>query len=99
MSLLDTIKADQLAARNSKDTVAASLLPTLISEASKITDDRVITTIKKFLKSVENARDILAGSPDALSAKAVINLNREIVILNGYLPQQLDEARLRLTKG
>ncbi len=71
MSLLDTLKADQLAARKSSDKIAAPLLTTLIGEASKvsdedfkkgqteITDEKVLRTITKFLKGAVETKGIL----------------------------------------
>ena len=68
MSLLEQIKADQLNARKAKDTVVTNLLTTLIAEASKvsdedfkkgntqITDAKVQSTIRKFVKNAEETK-------------------------------------------
>jgi uncharacterized protein YqeY len=130
MSLLDKIKADQLSARKSKDTVAASLLTTLIGESTKvsdeefkkglteITDEKVIVTIKKFLKGAEETKKVLDGeftrvlghSPSddqtyllgdkdrafmEVTVPKMRIVEREIAILNGFLPKQMDENQLR----
>ena len=69
--MLNKLKADQLAARKDNDKVAAALLTTLLGEATKvsdedfkkgateITDEKVIVTIKKFLKNTEETKRIL----------------------------------------
>jgi uncharacterized protein YqeY len=148
MSLLEKIKADQLAARKARDTVAAPLLTTLIGEATKvsdeeykkaqaaaekvespedkaaridlktgeptpisvtveITDEKVIATLKKFLKNAEeteghlhDAYDKAISSPStaiesyAIAPKMSV-ATQEIAILKNYLPQQMDETQLR----
>lgn len=95
MSLLSTIRNDSLTARKARDTVAASLLVTLLSEAEmtglndgkrESSDTEVIATIRKFLKNNAEARTV---RPD----DAV--LQREAQILEGYLPRQLSEDELR----
>jgi uncharacterized protein YqeY len=70
MSVLETIKADQLKARLAKDKEATSLLTTLIGEASKISeedfkagvtevsDKQVLAVITKFLKNVTQLREL-----------------------------------------
>lgn len=71
MTMLNKLKADQLTARKTNDKIAASLLTTLLGEATKvsdedfkkgateITDEKVIVTIKKFLKNTEETKRIL----------------------------------------
>lgn len=71
MTMLERLKADQLLARKTNDKVAASLLTTLLGEATKvsdeefkkgmteITDEKVIVTVKKFLKNTEETLRIL----------------------------------------
>lgn len=74
MNLIERIKADQLEARKSRDTVAAALLTTLIGEAMTLTDSelkdqtagRIIdfdqkttATTTKFLKNAKATREIL----------------------------------------
>jgi uncharacterized protein YqeY len=130
MSMLEKLKADQLTARKAKDSVATALLTTLIGEASKvsdeefkkglttITDEKVIVTIKKFLKNAEEAKRfmdieftrVMGHSPDDGKTRPVTPegrvfmegfvpkmrvADREIAILNEYLPQQMDEFQLR----
>ena len=95
MSFLDTLRTDALTARKARDSVAASLLVTLLSEAEQTglndgkrpsTDAEVLATIRKFLKNNGEAR---AVRPD----DAV--LAREASLLEGYLPKQLSEDEQR----
>ena len=130
MTMLNKLKADQLTARKTNDKIAASLLTTLLGEATKvsdedfkkgateITDEKVIVTIKKFLKNTEETKRILdtefeqvmGHSPDSMKTYPLTDegrvfmenrtakwqaVKREISILNGYLPQQMDESQLR----
>lgn len=67
MSMLDRLKADQLAARKDRDAVRAALLTTVISEASYVseqdfkagrtqtTDEKVVRTVKSFMGNIEKA--------------------------------------------
>jgi uncharacterized protein YqeY len=100
MSILEQIRADQLTARKAKDALSASLLTTLIGEATKITDEdfkkgqtavtdeKVIATLKKFLKNAQDTKLALGDDPRAETTE------REIALLNNYLPQQMSEADL-----
>lgn len=130
MTILNQLKTDQLTARKTNDKVAANLLTTLLGEATKIsdedfkkgateiTDEKVIVTIKKFLKNTEENKRILDAefnlvvghSPDSMKTYPLTDdraafmedrstkwqtVQREINILNGYLPQQMDVVQLR----
>ena len=101
MSLLETIKADQLTARKAKDTVATNLLTTLISEASKvsdedfkkgnteITDAKVHSTIRKFVKNAEETKLALA---EDFTRNLGIPFTREIVAIDAVVSQ--DDGKL-----
>lgn len=91
--LLDTLKADQLAARKEKNEVATSLLTTLYSEAVNVgknkanrasTDDEVISIVKKFIKSANENKDIYTKSNNTDRIQVI---EKELTILNSYLPQ------------
>lgn len=96
MSLYQKIKSDQLQARKARDSVAISLLTTLMGEAAmpgkndgnrESTDAEVTATIKKFIKNI-----------DSLPSAAVTDASKaERLILEGYLPRQLSEAELKET--
>ena len=82
--LLEKIKKDQLEARKAKDKVLAKLLTTLIGEASPsgngvIDNNAVKATITKFLKNARITNNIRPSG----------TLNREISILESYLPEVL----------
>lgn len=96
MSLIDTIKADQLTARKNREAIRASLLTTLLGEANMVaknanrekpTDDEVTAVIRKFLKG--NA-EVLAHADDADSLVA----SKEKEVLESYLPKQMTEDEL-----
>lgn len=93
--LLKTIQADSLAARRARDTVRATLLTTLYSEAAMVgkndgnrdsTDDEVIKVIRKFVKGIDES---LAVKTEGPAAEA---LRTEKALLEAYLPVQVTEA-------
>lgn len=93
MSLLQTIKADQLAARKNRESIKASLLTTLLGEAQSIgkndgnresTDAEVIAVIKKFVKNIGEVVKVTSSDSDAHQT-ALTEKN----ILESYLPSQL----------
>lgn len=90
--LIDQLKADRIAAMKARDEVAKNLLGTLLGAASKDAkqpdDETVVRTIRAFLKSVEETIGHLAGRDTSVQ-------EREKAILEGYLPQLLDEAATR----
>jgi len=88
VTLLQQIKKDQLRVRKAKQAIPASLLTTLLGEASMIgkndgnresTDAEVISVIKKFIKNIDES---LKVKPDKV-------LVLEKLLLEGYLPTQL----------
>ncbi len=93
MSLLSRIKKDQLQARKDRFTQVASVLTTLIGEASmagkndgnrESTDLEVVAVIKKFIKNLDELMAIVGDGNDGfLEAMA------EKMVLNVYLPSQL----------
>lgn len=97
MTLLETIKADQLIARKTKATLSADLLTTLYAEAAKVgkdkgnresTDEEVIAVIQKFLKNNKESQVVVKG-------KDLDDLKAEELVLVSYLPTQLSEADVR----
>lgn len=94
MSLLSTIRRDQVSARKSREALATALLTTLLSEASMIglndgkresTDIEVISVIKKFIKGID----------ETLTIRPSDDLYQERAILERYLPSQLSEDELK----
>jgi hypothetical protein len=108
MSLLQTIKQDQLSARKARDSDTTRILTTLIGEAEMVgknagsresTDEEVRAVVKKFIKN--NQELIAAGSKSDIEANAARNAIaiQENVILQGYLPAQLSEDQLNSLIG
>lgn len=101
MTLINTIKHDQLEARKAKETIKIDLLTTLYSEAVMVgknstpprdtTDAEVITMVKKFLK---NTNEFLTLAGDRRDGDRVEVLTQEIELLQRYLPKQLTEDEL-----
>mgnify|MGYP000042907762 CR=1 FL=1 len=96
--LLEKLQAASLDARKAQNTIAASLLTTLYSEAARVgkdqgnrvsTDEEVVAVVKKFSKNID---ETLAALPEADARVAVLRIEKEL--LAAYLPQQLDEAGL-----
>jgi uncharacterized protein YqeY len=99
MSLLSEIKKDQLQARKNKKTTEATLLTTLIGEASMIgknagnretTDYEVVAIIKKFIKN--NTELMSVAHQDSIAYGLAKD---ESEFLTQYLPVQMTEEDLR----
>jgi hypothetical protein len=92
--LIDTVKADRLAAMKARDEVRKNLLGTLYAAATKDTktpdDAAVVRAVRAFLKSLDETVALLeARGLDAAPQRA------ERAILAGYLPRALGEAELK----
>jgi hypothetical protein len=89
--LIDTIRADRLAAMKARDEVRKNLLGTLIAAASKdakVPDDAtVVRTIRSFLKAVDETIAVLKDRDTSQQ-------RREKEILESYLPRMLSPAEL-----
>lgn len=98
MSLIDQIKTDILVAKKAKESVKATLLVTLFSEASNVgknagnratTDEETVAVIKKFKNNAtETLSHLEKSGMDATTVK------QEIEILDNYLPEQYNEDKL-----
>lgn len=91
--LLERIKVDQLTARKAADSVKATLLTTLLGEASPsgkdtVTDDQIEAVVKKFAKNIKETLPFVS-SVDKRNV-----LNQELEILQDYLPEQITGAEL-----
>jgi uncharacterized protein len=102
MTLLMTLKADQLAARKSRDQLKASLLTTLIGEAEmlgkndgnrEVTDSEVTALIKKFIKNVDITLDAIGLKMYDADGR-IADAQEERRILDSYLPKQLTQEQL-----
>lgn len=96
--LIEQLRTDMIAARKGDDVVAKNLLVTLYSEAAMVgknrrngdtTDEEVIATVKKFAANADETRRLLTERGQDCSAQV-----REIEVLEGYLPSQLNRAGL-----
>lgn len=92
--LIDTVKADRLAAMKARDELRKNLLGTLYAAATKDTktpdDAAVVRAARGFLKSLDETVALLeARGLDTGPQRA------ERAILAGYLPQSLGEAELK----
>lgn len=94
MSLLQRIKQDQLAARKAKDKFKATLLTTLLAEASRpglddgkreSTDREVVEVCKKFIDNMK----------ESLKANYTEAVHTEMCIVYEYMPQALDEEDMK----
>ena len=90
--LIDTIRADRLAAMKARDELKKDLLGTLFAAATKETktpdDATVIRTIRAFVKSLDETIAVLKDR-DSSSQR------REKEILEAYLPRMVSDEALR----
>ena len=110
MSLLNKIKEDSILARKEKDSVKASLLVTLYSEALMVgknkrndipSDEETLATIQKFLKNASEVREIISKRyfNELGERPGLDKIQLEINILESYLPKQLTEQELVVIIG
>ena len=99
MALIDTIRADRMAAYKAKgeakENIKKNVLGCLIADSCKEdkepSDQKVLATIKKFIEGAELVIEHAeAGSYEAYQAGI------EIEILSTYRPAQMDEAEISL---
>ena len=93
--LLNKIKKEQLLARKAKDTLRASLLTTVIGEASPsgnqtVTDADVEEKVGKFYKNLRDNRAIYVERNQDVS-----EVDKEMEILEEFLPKQLSEDDIK----
>lgn len=102
MSIINTIKEDQLQARKDRNKLLAQTLTTLIGEIEKIgkddgnretTDAEAIAVLKKFRKGVEETLALMTESSELKQGNTIIQ-DQELAIVDGYIPQQLSEDEL-----
>lgn len=102
MSLLSEIRSQQLAARKArKDGIAINLLTVLLGEVERIgkdkqretTDEEAILAIRRMLKSNSETILILEDFPRETRSTELMKAKDEKIILESFLPTQLDEAQ------
>jgi len=96
MSIKKKINADHIEAFKNRDQLKKTLLSTVKGEITTqeknqvtpdLSDQEVIKILNKFVKGL---KETLKHNPDFGQAK------KELVILEGYLPKELDESEIRL---
>ena len=98
MSILNAIREKSIEARKAKDSLASSLLVTLLSEVSIVgknagretTDAEAIAVVKKFISNNRETMNIVLHTDEARANL----LAREISILEQFLPKQLTTDEL-----
>lgn len=100
--IYDDIKARWMTARKSKDTVTSNLLGTVKGEIdtkmkspdATLNDDFVIKVVRSFVKSSEETLTTLQnyGTSDKVAV-----VQKELEILNSFLPQMMSDDDLRTT--
>lgn len=90
--LIEKIKTDIVTAMKDKDIIKRDLLRTLSGDCCKENkfpdNNKVVSVIKKFIKNIEECLNVA-------NLEQSNKLNKEILILNSYLPKQLSETDLR----
>jgi uncharacterized protein YqeY len=103
MTLINTIKADQLQARKLRESLKATLLTTLISEAEvigkndgnrEVTDAEVVAVVKKFVKGIDETLSFLVKA--SITDERYKTVAAERYILDKYLPVQLTIEELKV---
>lgn len=92
-ALLKQLKAEQLSARQNKNKIKSSLFTTLIGEietktlrpSTILNDELVISTIKYFLKNINEALNLVGENIDLIQEKHY---------LEELLPKQMDSSEL-----
>lgn len=105
MSLLAQIKSDQLQARKARDTMTSGILATLMSDAIAQARSRTnreptdVEIVRKAKELVTTAKDNISKVEAHIGnvaerAEKIERINREIAILESYVPRPLSEAEL-----
>lgn len=97
MTLMEQIKAKQIAARKAGHSQDASLLTTLLGEAAMVgknanretTDAEVVAVVKKFVKNIDETVTALATRGQNVGVFLA-----ERAVLEQFLPMQLSESAL-----
>lgn len=97
--LIEQMKKDRIGAMKDIDPIRKNLLSTLIGDASKQdknpSDEKVIATIKSFLKNIQKSIDECNEKGIKIPEEMDFQYHIETLILEGYLPKQLTETEIR----
>ena len=104
MSLLEQIKKDQFEARKNKESLKATLLTTLFSEAAmkgknagrETTDEETVQVIQKFLKGINETIEYVTK---VNNSEALATVTAEKAILEAYLPKMASADELEQAVG
>ena len=105
MTLIERIKADQVAARKAYCATKALLLTTLIGEAQAVgknngnrepTYSEVVAIIKKFIKSMDETLGYLEKANPSEKPEAYYTVLLEKEHISKYLPRQLTDEEIRV---
>jgi uncharacterized protein YqeY len=91
-NLYEVIVKEQLDARKNQDKIKANLLTTVLGELFRKTDDDSILKVLK--KAKESATEVMSVCPKTDSRYSIAE--REVEIINDYMPEELPSARLEL---
>jgi uncharacterized protein YqeY len=103
MTIIETIKSQQVQSRKDRDSLKSMLLTTLLGEATMIgkndgnresTDSEVVAVIKKFVKNIDETVKFLEKEAKTNEEKMTV-LSKEKEILETFLPKQLSEVEIR----
>ncbi|QBQ74509.1 hypothetical protein BcepSauron_129 [Burkholderia phage BcepSauron] len=104
--LIEQIKQDQVAARKAKNTVEATLLTTLLGEASTIaknkqreqtTDAETVALVKKFMDRNKETSEAIGADLHGLTAERAAQLTtlaQERIVLERYAPAQMSQTEI-----
>jgi uncharacterized protein YqeY len=97
--LFERMKIERIEAMKSSSHIKKNLLSTLIGDATKLdktpSDEKVIATVKSFLKNIQKSIDECAEKGITLSIESEFQYATELAILEDYLPKQLTETEIR----
>lgn len=110
MNILQNIKDDNLEARKAKRKHISSTLNPLISEIAMIgkdngnretTDAETVIVLKKFIKNIKLTMSLIKGENNFGSLSDSIldklyDLERELNLIQGYLPTQITKSKLEI---
>lgn len=103
MTVMETLRADYLAARKARDTLKINLLSTLVGEATSIgknsgqretTDAEALSLIGKYVKRTEDTIVVLASQDTPKSVENARILSEELALLKAYLPSLMTNDEL-----
>ena len=102
MSIIDTVKQDQLTARKNRDEFTAKFLTVLMSDIINIgkndgnratTDDEAIQVLKSYIKVNDKNNEIFVKAADEV---LLMDSSKERKLIEKYLPQMASDSDVTL---